>query len=66
MANVPVDSLTTGGVLWFVDLTIPDQYYALPVITCVTIWAILEVSARLNSCVIILYGLYLIFVFSLV
>uniref|UniRef100_A0A1B6E8W1 Membrane insertase YidC/Oxa/ALB C-terminal domain-containing protein n=1 Tax=Clastoptera arizonana TaxID=38151 RepID=A0A1B6E8W1_9HEMI len=52
MASVPVDSMRTGGTLWFTDLTLPDQYYALPFITAVTLWITIEVgtdSAKLNS-----------------
>nr|CAH7738488.1 unnamed protein product [Callosobruchus chinensis] len=30
MSNVPVDSLRTGGLWWFTDLTLPDQYFILP------------------------------------
>lgn len=43
MANVPVDSLRDGGMWWFTDLTVPDQYFALPVITSLTLWATIEV-----------------------
>lgn len=52
MANVPVDSLRTGGIFWFSDLTVPDQFFALPVITSLTLWATIELgtdAARLNS-----------------
>lgn len=30
MARLPVESMQTGGLLWFTDLTVPDPYYALP------------------------------------
>lgn len=43
MANVPVESLRNGGMFWFTDLTIPDQYFALPIITSLTLWATIEV-----------------------
>jgi hypothetical protein len=33
MANCPVESMTSGGLFWFVDLTVQDPFYALPVIT---------------------------------
>ncbi|VEN58487.1 unnamed protein product [Callosobruchus maculatus] len=33
MANAPVDSLRTGGLWWFTDLTLPDQYFILPLVT---------------------------------
>lgn len=42
MANLPVDSMTTGGMAWFTDLTIPDPYYALPVLTMATFLCTLE------------------------
>lgn len=43
MAELPVESLKTGGVFWFTDLTVPDQYYLLPLSTSVTLWLMLEV-----------------------
>lgn len=44
MANVPVDSLRTGGLWWFTDLTVPDQYFLMPLITSATLFATIEVS----------------------
>lgn len=44
MANVPVDSMRQGGLFWFTDLTLPDQYFALPIITSLTLYATIEVS----------------------
>ncbi|XP_022920028.1 mitochondrial inner membrane protein OXA1L [Onthophagus taurus] len=52
MANVPVDSMRTGGLFWFSDLTIPDQFMALPIITSLTLWATIELgtdSAKLSA-----------------
>jgi len=52
MANLPVDSLREGGMFWFTDLTVPDQYFALPIITSITLWTTIELgtdSARLSS-----------------
>lgn len=43
MANVPLDSLKTGGLFWFTDLTLADQYYLLPIVTSATLWATIEV-----------------------
>lgn len=37
MVNTPVESLHTGGILWFQDLTLADPYYLLPLITCGTL-----------------------------
>ena len=36
MANCPVESLSTGGILWFENLTLTDPYYLLPLTTCLT------------------------------
>ncbi|CAG7785148.1 unnamed protein product [Allacma fusca] len=52
MANLPVESMKTGGMLWFTDLTVCDPYYILPLITSTTLWLTLETgadSARLSS-----------------
>jgi YidC/Oxa1 family membrane protein insertase len=52
MANAPVESMREGGLFWFVDLTVPDQFYLLPIITSLTMLATIEVGtdgARLNS-----------------
>jgi YidC/Oxa1 family membrane protein insertase len=52
MANVPVESMRTGGLFWFSDLTVPDQYYLMPIITSVTMWVTIEVgtdSVKLSS-----------------
>lgn len=43
MASVPVESMTRGGMLWFQDLTVMDEFYLLPLITCTTLWITLEV-----------------------
>lgn len=52
MANTPVFSMTHGGLFWFVDLTMPDQFYLLPIITSLTMLATIELgtdSAKLSS-----------------
>ena len=52
MANVPVESMRTGGLFWFTDLTVPDQYYLMPLITSFTMWVTIEVGAdgaKLNA-----------------
>ena len=43
MAAVPVESMKTGGVLWFQDLTVADPYYILPVLACGSFIASIEV-----------------------
>ncbi|XP_067015853.2 mitochondrial inner membrane protein OXA1L [Anabrus simplex] len=52
MANLPVESLKHGGLFWFEDLTLPDQYYLLPIITSATLYLTIEIgtdSARLTA-----------------
>lgn len=52
MANLPVESLKTGGLFWFTDLTVADPFYILPLITSVTVWITLEVGVdgmKLNA-----------------
>ena len=44
MTNLPVESMTNGGFLWFVDLTTSDPFFILPVATLVTFFATIEVS----------------------
>lgn len=52
MSNLPVESLREGGLFWFVDLTLPDQFYLLPIITSLTLFVTIEVgtdAARMNA-----------------
>ncbi|KAJ8929425.1 hypothetical protein NQ314_017874 [Rhamnusium bicolor] len=52
MSNVPVESLRTGGLWWFTDLTLPDQYFLMPIITSATLYATIELgtdSAKLSA-----------------
>ncbi|XP_073960247.1 OXA1L mitochondrial inner membrane protein [Choristoneura fumiferana] len=44
MANCPVESMTYGGLGWFMDLTVPDQFFLLPLITSATLWATIELG----------------------
>ncbi|CAG8580173.1 9128_t:CDS:2, partial [Acaulospora colombiana] len=44
MAEFPVESFKIGGVLWFTDLTIPDPYYILPVLTTAGFLSIIEIG----------------------
>ncbi|ETE62324.1 Mitochondrial inner membrane protein OXA1L, partial [Ophiophagus hannah] len=46
MAECPVPSMQTGGLLWFTDLTTSDPYYALPLITTASMLAVLELGAE--------------------
>lgn len=44
MANCPVESMSYGGLAWFADLTVPDQFFILPLITSATMWATIELG----------------------
>ncbi|XP_026538859.1 mitochondrial inner membrane protein OXA1L [Notechis scutatus] len=46
MAECPVPSMQTGGLLWFTDLTTSDPYYALPLVTTASMLAVLELGAE--------------------
>ncbi|CAI7997800.1 Mitochondrial inner membrane protein OXA1L [Geodia barretti] len=46
MAAVPVESMKTGGVFWFTDLTVPDPYYVLPVLACGSFVASIELGGE--------------------
>ena len=43
MAQLPVVSMQTGGLLWFTDLTIADPYFGLPLMTATTLLVTIEV-----------------------
>ena len=51
MAWAPVESMKTGGALWFPDLTVADPTYLLPVITALTLGVIIEVSIDSEYCI---------------
>jgi YidC/Oxa1 family membrane protein insertase len=38
MANLPLESMMHGGLFWFQDLTVPDPYYLLPLLTSTTMF----------------------------
>ncbi|BFZ25002.1 hypothetical protein BsWGS_28041 [Bradybaena similaris] len=44
MANLPVESMKTGGMLWFPDLTIGEPFYGLPMLTVLTFWLTVEIG----------------------
>uniref|UniRef100_A0A665V803 Membrane insertase YidC/Oxa/ALB C-terminal domain-containing protein n=1 Tax=Echeneis naucrates TaxID=173247 RepID=A0A665V803_ECHNA len=46
MAYLPVPSLQTGGLFWFIDLTAADPFYILPIATTGTMFFILELGAE--------------------
>lgn len=74
MVNAPVESLSTGGILWFPDLTVSDPLFILPAITSLTLLATIELgidSGKLNAdnMQIVRYGLralpFIIFPFTM-
>ena len=46
MAYCPVDSMTTGGLAWFTNLTVHDPYLVLPIVTAATLYTQLKVGAE--------------------
>ncbi|XP_064384672.1 mitochondrial inner membrane protein OXA1L-like isoform X2 [Halichondria panicea] len=46
MAAAPVESMKTGGTLWFTDLTQHDPYYVLPFISCGLLLATIEMGGE--------------------
>lgn len=49
MAYYKIPSLTTGGVLWFTDLSIADPYYLLPILTAVSLHLVVRVGAEFGG-----------------
>lgn len=49
MAKQPVASLLDGGSFWFENLTIPDPYYILPIVSTVSLISTLEVLSMFVS-----------------
>lgn len=52
MTNAPVESMHTGGLFWFTDLIVSDQYFLLPLITSATLYLTIELgtdAARLSA-----------------
>lgn len=46
MPDIFPDELSSGGILWFTDLTAPDPYYALPIFSGVSFLAMMELSKK--------------------
>ena len=44
-----VPSMKGGGAFWFTDLTTPDPFYALPILTGLIFLATVEVSNLLHT-----------------
>lgn len=49
MANTPVASMAHGGMFWFTDLTVPDQFFILPIITSATLFLSVELGADMGK-----------------
>lgn len=47
-SSIVSPEMHTGGMLWFTDLTIPDPYHILPVVTCLSFFTMIELQALLN------------------
>lgn len=46
MATLPVESMKTGGILWFKDLTVADPFYVLPIVACASFLVTMEVRKK--------------------
>ncbi|XP_006817147.1 mitochondrial inner membrane protein OXA1L-like [Saccoglossus kowalevskii] len=46
MAALPVESMQTGGLYWFTDLTIADPYYIMPAIATLSMLCIIELGGE--------------------
>jgi YidC/Oxa1 family membrane protein insertase len=49
MANYPVESMKTGGLYWFADLTVADPYYVLPILTSLTLFLQFKIGAEYGT-----------------
>lgn len=49
MVVVDFPGLSTGGALWFLDLTACDPYYILPLISSVTLSLVMRVSFKITN-----------------
>lgn len=38
--------MSTGGLYWFKDLTVPDPYYLLPLVSAITVAAVFKIGAE--------------------
>lgn len=45
MANLPLESMMSGGLYWFKDLTVPDPFYVLPALTATSLYFQLRLGA---------------------
>ncbi|CAD6186357.1 unnamed protein product [Caenorhabditis auriculariae] len=49
MVEVNYPGLSTGGTAWFTDLTVSDPYYALPLISALTMAAVTKVGIEMGT-----------------
>ncbi|XP_034943447.1 mitochondrial inner membrane protein OXA1L [Chelonus insularis] len=49
MANLPVESMQTGGLWWFKDLTVSDPYFLLPLMTSGTLFLTIKAGVDTPS-----------------
>ena len=56
MAAVPVESMKTGGLYWFTDLTVHDPYYVLPLMACGTFAILIHVRITVGMYMHVLNG----------
>ncbi|XP_065065171.1 mitochondrial inner membrane protein OXA1L-like [Rhopilema esculentum] len=48
MAQLPVESMSTGGLLWFTNLTAYDPYFVLPILTSATMLLTIELGTEMG------------------
>ena len=48
MTKLPLESMKTGGLYWFTDLTVPDPTYVLPLMACLAFISNIEVIFLLS------------------
>lgn len=57
MAELPVPSLETGGILWFTDLAAADPYYIMPIASSAVLFFVMRVSTRSHCIRVSVYGM---------
>ena len=60
MTSLPLESMKTGGMLWFTDLTLADPTYVLPLMACASFITNIEVRCmcvHLCACVFTIYNI---------
>ena len=65
MSYLPIESMKTGGLFWFPDLTSADPYFILPLLCAGTMLLTIEVNLTSAYCLLILlYSFYFYLHFS--